>query len=228
MPSIYLGVQKQKKPTQPLQIFKIKTLSASNMCVDLAFNPILTVTFFKTCLFTSLVLGDCQTLPDNCYCICEAVLVSQSLQVWFRWPFFFHSDLFLLDLSSALKTAFKITGQICSEYLKVPKNLNPRLLAARNGVLSKRLIHTAAGTSCIFPSHFGELKSKPTVCIALWMPNKQIWQPLMQAWSSCLIWGFLPLQLADAEFQHGDFWAAFPEALNSPRALLRSLLPICL
>lgn len=51
------------------------------MCVDLAFNPILTVTFFKTCLFTSLVLGDCQTLPDNCYCICQAVLVNQSLQV---------------------------------------------------------------------------------------------------------------------------------------------------
>lgn len=94
------------------------------MCVDLFFHHILAVTFFKTCLFTSLALGDCHTLQDNCCCICENVLVRV-----YRFDsgdlFFFHSGLFLLDLSSVVNTAFQITGQICSEYLKVAKNVTP-------------------------------------------------------------------------------------------------------
>lgn len=59
-----------------------------------------------------------------------------------------------------------------------------------------------------------ELKFKTTVCIALWVPGKQMWQPLKQAWSGGLIWVFLPFQLAAAGFYHGDSWAVFPEAFS--------------
>lgn len=126
MPGIYLRVQIIKKKKKQLEIFKIEVLSLSNMCVDLSFHHILAVTFFKTCLFTSLALGDCHTLQDNCCCICENVLVRV-----YRFDsgdlFFSHSGLFLLDLSSVVNTAFQITGQICSEYLKVAKNVTPGL-----------------------------------------------------------------------------------------------------
>jgi len=76
MISIYPGIQRKKK--KPLRRFKIKILSVSNTLLALF-----------TSLFTSLGLGDCQTLPSNCYCICEAVLISQRLQVLFGWPFLF-------------------------------------------------------------------------------------------------------------------------------------------
>lgn len=51
------------------------------MCVDVYFDQILTVTFYKDMFFSSWVLRDCQPLTDNYYCICETVLLSQSLQV---------------------------------------------------------------------------------------------------------------------------------------------------
>lgn len=52
-----LGFKYKKKL---LEIFKIKVLSFSSMCVALSFHHILTVTFFKT-FFTSLALDDCHS-----------------------------------------------------------------------------------------------------------------------------------------------------------------------
>lgn len=72
------------------------------------------------------------------------------------------------------------------------------------------------------------VKNKPTLCTYCTLDTKLADVTAINVYLIQLSHlGFLPLQLTDAGFQHGDFWALCPEALNSPRALLQNLLSVC-
>lgn len=57
----FISIHLEFKKKSHYKDWRLKNVH-SNTCVDLSFNHILTV--FKTCVFTSWVLGDCQTLPQ--------------------------------------------------------------------------------------------------------------------------------------------------------------------